>query len=134
MIKPRAAVEEIASAVRVLHRQLLLGTQKSFEKLFGRVEGPGALLQLAVNDPLFAWLRPLSAQAAALDALAAAEEVAEADLAAVSADVLALLEQEGEFRASYLVYLQTEPDVVMAHAELRRVLGKVRSAPPRRND
>jgi hypothetical protein len=33
-----------------------------------------------------------------------------------------LLERESAFRASYHVYLQAEPDVVMAHSAVRQVL------------
>jgi hypothetical protein len=120
----RASLVELAAASRMLHRQLLLVTQKGFEKLYGRVEGPGALLQLAVHDPLFAWLRPLSQQTAALDELAATDEVTGDDLDAARARLLALLEAEGEFRATYVIYLQADPEVVLAHAALRRLLGR----------
>ena len=122
MTEPRAALAELAAALRALHQRLLAVTQKSFEKLHGRVAGPGLLLQLAVHDPLFAWLRPLSQQIAALDELLAAEELVRGDLDTTMAGIMALLEADQAFRASYLVYLQTEPDVVMAHAALRRLL------------
>jgi hypothetical protein len=120
----RAAVRELATALRTLHHRLLLATQRSFEKLHGRVDGPGALLQLAVHDPLFAWLRPLSQALALLDELADAEEVGGPDLARAAAEVAALIDGETEFRGAYLVYLQSEPDVVVAHAGLRRLLPK----------
>jgi hypothetical protein len=122
MTETRAAVAQLAAALRALHHGLLLVTQKSFEKLHGRVDGPGALLQLAVHDPLFAWLRPLSRQMAVLDELTAAQELTPSEVNAVRADVAALLGGEGEFRATYLVYLQEEPGVVMLHAALRRLL------------
>lgn len=122
MSDARAAVRELATALRTLHHRLLLATQKSFEKLHGRVDGPGALLQLAVHDPLFAWLRPLSQQLALLDELAAAEDVGGADFARAAAEVAELVDGISEFRAAYLVYLQSEPDVVLAHAALRRLI------------
>jgi hypothetical protein len=119
---PRAAIREIAAALRVLHHRLLLATQKSFEKLHGRVAGPGALLELTLHDPLFAWLRPLSQFVAELDELAASEDLTERDVEQARAEVARLIESEAEFRASYLVYLQSDPDVVVAHATLRRLL------------
>jgi hypothetical protein len=122
MSDARAAVRELAAALRALHHRLLLATQKSFEKLHGRVDGPGALLQLAVHDPLFAWLRPLSQQLALLDELAAADEVDAGDFARAAAEVAELVDATSEFRAAYLVYLQSEPDVVIAHAALRRLI------------
>jgi hypothetical protein len=117
----RAALVELSSALRVVHQRLLAAVQRNFEKLHGRVGGPGELLRLAVNDPLFAWLAPLTKQIATIDERTR-EEVDAGAVAAVRAEVLALLEDESDFRASYLVYLQAEPDVVVAHATLRRLV------------
>src|SRR5215468_1914631 len=94
MSGPRANLRELAAAARTLHHRLLVATQKSFEKLHGRVEGPGKLLQLAVHDPLFAWLRPLSQQLALLDELAEADDVHDADVARAAGEVAAVLESE----------------------------------------
>ncbi len=116
-----------------LHHRLLVATQKSFEKLHGRVEGPGALLQLAVHDPLFAWLRPLSQQLALLDELAEADELHDADIARAAAEVAEVLDSDA-FRGTFLIYLQNEPDVVLANAALRPLLaraGGARKAPTR---
>jgi hypothetical protein len=122
MSDARAAARELAAALRTLHHRLLLATQKSFEKLHGRVDGPGALLQLAVHDSLFAWLRPLSQKLALLDELAEAEEVGAVDFARAAAEVAELLDEDSAFRSAYLVYLQAEPDVVLAHGALRQLI------------
>jgi hypothetical protein len=118
----RSGARALAAALRTLHRRLLLATQKSFEKLHGRVDGPGALLQLAVHDPLFAWLRPVSEKVALLDELAEAEDLGADDLTRAATEVAELVEADSAFRAAYLVYLQAEPDVVLAHAALRRLI------------
>lgn len=123
MSDPRANLRDLASAARALHHRLLVATQKSFEKLHGRVEGPGVLLQLAVHDPLFAWLRPLSAQLALLDELGEADELRDTDVARAAREIAELLDSEG-FRGSYLVYLQSEPDVVLANAALKPLLAQ----------
>lgn len=119
----RANLRELASAARTLHHRLLVATQKSFEKLHGRVEGPGVLLQLAVHDPLFAWLRPLSEQLALLDELTEADELNDADVARAASEVAAVLESDA-FRGTFLVYLQSEPDAVLANAALRPLLAR----------
>jgi hypothetical protein len=124
MSDARDAVRELAAALRALHHELLLATQKSFEKVNGPVDGPGALLQLAVHDPLFAWLRPLSQELALLDELASSEEIGGRDFARAAAEVAALVEASSEFGAAYLVYLQSDPDVVIAHAAVRRLLAR----------
>jgi hypothetical protein len=83
------------------------------------------LLQLAVHDPLFAWLRPLSAQLALLDELAEAGDVRDTDVARAAAEVAGVLDSDA-FRGSFLVYLQSEPDVVIANAALRPLLARAR--------
>ncbi|HET8697839.1 MAG TPA: hypothetical protein VFO94_10160 [Gammaproteobacteria bacterium] len=118
----RAAVRELANALRALHRHALTLTQQGFEKVNGPVRGPGELLQLAVHDPLFAWLRPLSQEIVGLDELAEADELGAPDLDAARNSVAELLDTTSEFRASYLVYLQEDPDLVLAHAAVRRLL------------
>ena len=123
MSDARANLRELAAAARTLHHRLLVATQKSFEKLHGRVESPGQLLQLAVHNPLFAWLRPLSAQLALLDELAEADELHDADAARAAGEITAVLESDA-FRGSFLVYLQSEPDVVLANAALRPLLAR----------
>ncbi len=133
MSDARANLRELAAAARTLHHRLLVGTQKSFEKLHGRVESPGQLLQLAVHDPLFAWLRPLSAQLALLDELAEADELDDADVAHAAVEVAEVLDSDA-FRGTFLIYLQSEPDVVLANAALRTPLaraGDARKAPGR---
>jgi len=127
MSDARANLRELAAAARTLHHRLLVATQKSFEKLHGRVEGPGKLLQIVVHDPLFAWLRPLSQQLALLDELAEAEELHDTDVASAVAEVAEVLDSDA-FRGPFLVYLQSEPDVVLANAALRPLLTHPRAA------
>jgi hypothetical protein len=131
MSDARANLRELAAAARRLHHRLLVATQKSFEKLHGRVESPGQLLQLAVHNPLFAWLRPLSAELALLDELAEADELHDTDVARAAGEINAVLESDA-FRGTFLVYLQSEPDVVLANAALRPLLARAvgaRTAP-----
>ena len=79
------------------------------------------MLQLAVHDPLFAWLRPLSQQLALLDELGEADELRDEDLSRAASELAAVLESEA-FRGTFLVYLQSEPDAVLANAALRPLL------------
>jgi hypothetical protein len=123
MTGARANLRELTAAARTVHHRLLVATQKAFEKLHGRVESPGQLLQLAVHDPLFAWLRPFSQQLALLDELAEADEVVTTDVARAAQELAELLSAE-PFRGTFLVYLQTEPDVVLANAALRPLLAR----------
>jgi hypothetical protein len=128
MSDARADVRELAAALRALHHRLLLATSRAFEKLHGRVEGPGALLQLAVHDSLFAWLRPLSQKVALLDELGEADSLEPVDFARAASEVGALIDADPEFHSTYLIYLQAEPDAVIAHAAVRRVLARAPAA------
>ena len=127
MSAARAKLRDLAAAARTLHHRLLVATQKSFEKVHGRVEGPGKLLQLAVHDPLFAWLRPLSQQLALLDELAEADDVRDADVSRAAAEVAQMLDSDA-FRGTFLIYVQNEPDVVLANAALRPLLSRAGGA------
>ncbi len=115
-------LHQLAAALRALHARLLTHTQLGFEKVYGRVEGPGALLQLALYDPLFAWLRPLSKRMTELDELAE-EPIPASAFTSIKASIAELLE-DGDFRGTYLDVLQVDPGVVLAHAALRKLTVK----------
>jgi hypothetical protein len=118
-METRNQIRGLADALRRVHRALLASLQVGFEKLHGRVSGPGGLLQLAIHDPLFTWLSPMSGQIVALDELAESDSPS---LAEAKALVSRLLDAPSDFRASYLACLQADPDVVIAHAAVREKL------------
>jgi hypothetical protein len=128
-----AQVAAVSDAVRTLHRTLLGAVRAGYERLYGPVADPFSVLQLALHDPLFAWLRPMSSLNAQLDALVdEPEAIDDAKLA----DVRATLERwtsqregDDDFASSYRVFLQTEPEVVMAHAVLRSRLAALPQPP-----
>ena len=49
----RAQLAGVRHSLLDLHKHLISAVQQDFEKLHGRVAGPGALLQLLLSDPLF---------------------------------------------------------------------------------
>lgn len=119
----RARLVELAHALRDLHKSLIEVAQATYEKQYGRVAGPGALLRLLLDDPWFAWLRPMSTLIAALDERSDDEAPLEAaEFAERRAAVEQLLTGEGPFADAYREVLQREPDVVVEHARVRRLL------------
>jgi hypothetical protein len=98
----------------------------AYEMDRGRVGSNASLLQLVFNDPWVAWLLPLSELVVRID------ETLRADVAATEADGTVLLEQvtrllspelgPDEFARRYYEALQRQPAVIMAHAEVRRIL------------
>jgi catechol 2,3-dioxygenase len=109
-----------------LHKVLIDDAKVAYEMDRGRVGSNASLLQLVINDPWFAWLHPLSELVVRID------ETLRADVAATEADGTVLLEQvtrllspelgPDEFARRYYEALQRQPAVIMAHAEVRRIL------------
>jgi hypothetical protein len=125
MRDPRAALGAVAQALRPLHKSLIDVTVISYEKERGRIPGPGALFQLVVHDPYFAWLRPMSGLMAQIDE-ALDESEKPVDSAHFRSRIEDLITEGGHhFSRRYLEVLQNEPEVVMNHAALRRALGNL---------
>ena len=122
MTSNRDSLRQLSAALRALHARLLAATRRGFEKLHGRIDSSGEMLQLAISDPLFAWLHPLSEAIVELDELAADPDADDAAFDAARDAVARLLENDGAFHASYLVYLQSDADTVLAHGAVRRLL------------
>ena len=107
-----------------LHEALLEVERKSFERTHGRVNS-GELLQLVINHAQFAWLRMVSALVVQIDEMLGADEPA------THADVINLItgarqlftaSENKEFSDKYQAALQQEPEVVMAHSALMKLL------------
>jgi catechol 2,3-dioxygenase len=113
-----------------LHKVLLDDTKVAYELDRGRIPSNAALLQLVINDPWFAWLRPLSELVVRIDV------ALQPDGAATDADGAMLLEQVERllspaqsvepFAQRYYEALQRQPAVVTAHGDVRRVLKRAK--------
>ena len=107
-----------------LHQSLLEMERTNFEKMFGRVNS-GELLQLVINHAQFAWLRMISALVVQIDEMLTADEpAAPADVHSLFMQARNLLttSDNNEFREKYQAALQNEPDVVMAHSAVMKLL------------
>lgn len=114
------------TALLALHRALLEGERRGYEKAHGRVSG-GDFLQALIQDPAFGWLAPLTRLIGRLDEVEDAASV----LAAIRA-LLSLRPEGSEFQRRYAERIDTDPDLAVAHgiamAELRRSMVHRRSA------
>jgi hypothetical protein len=119
-------LEGVRMSLLRLHKKLLDAERQRYEREHGRVENGSALLQLVINDPFFAWLRKLSELVVEID------ERLEGETPMSDEDVRALLDQirtmldpqpEGDtFQREYDRAIQENPDIVIAHVEIGRVL------------
>ena len=107
-----------------LHKALLDMERNGFERAHGSVNS-GELLQLVLNHEQFAWLRMVSALVVQIDeTLDADEPITDADVINLIAGVRQLFtaSENKEFSDKYQAALQQEPEVVMAHSALMKLL------------
>ena len=126
-VDPRLShVDQLRRALLRLHKALLDDERVSYERVNGRIASNGEFLQLVLGDAWFAWLRPLSQLLAKLDELG--EEDTSPDgltTSALIASIKILLtpsEEGNGFGRHYYEALQREPEVVLAHAAVRKLL------------
>lgn len=120
----RASLRALSERLLRLHRLLLDRERFAYESRYGAVP-PHDLFNLLLNDEAFAWLRPLSQMVARIDELVDGKEpLAEDDATRVLRDAHALLKSDarGAFHDKYRDALQESPDVVMAHADVSKIL------------
>jgi catechol 2,3-dioxygenase len=122
----RARLAELRSRLLALHKALLDDAKTAYEMDRGRIPSAGALLQLVIGDPWFAWLQQLSGLIVRIDETNATEAKAtEADARALFEQVDRLLiasETGADFARRYFEALQRQPAVVLAHGDVKRVL------------
>jgi hypothetical protein len=122
-------IEAARRGLMQVHRALIDAERLRYERVHGRVDGAGRLLHLVINDPAFAWVRPLSSLIVRMDTLLAEEGTLDSD------EVDALIEQArrhlrpdaagSEFARLYDQAIQESPDVVLAHGAALSLLESV---------
>jgi hypothetical protein len=125
-------LRELRHRLLHVHKILLDMERADFERASGPLNS-GELLQLVINHPQFAWLRKISALVVEIDEMLDAEEPAtQANLQNVlgQARSLMTLSTDETFSEKYQAALQRNPEVVMAHAEVAKLL---RESPPSLN-
>jgi hypothetical protein len=125
----RQILLDIRRGLLGLHKALIVAEQVTYERINGRVDSTGKLLQLVLNDPWFTWLHPLSQMVVRIDELLEDDdEVTDVEVEHFLTEVRALIRpsEEGDgFERSYYEALQREPDVIFAHVEVKRLLTKI---------
>ena len=107
-------------------KALIVAEQLTFERIYGRIDSTGQLLQLVMNDPWFTWLHPLSNVVVRIDEMLDEEvNLTTEDVAQILTEVRGMIrpsELGDGFERSYYEALQRAPDVVMAHCEMKKLL------------
>jgi hypothetical protein len=108
-----------------LHKILLDWERAAYERVHGR-QTSNALLDALLNDPQFAWLRPISQLVVRID------EMLEDDIPPGTNDLEAILahvrdltapnETGNAYEQRYFAALQNNPDAVFAHRDVVALL------------
>ena len=125
----RQQIIEVRNSLLALHKILLELERQRYERTNGRINDMFQLLNLTINDPAFAWLRPLSALIVQID-----EKLDDKDKPMTSEQAKVLRREVRElltpkqvgsdFQRNYHWALQESPDAVIAHGSTLKGLGK----------
>jgi len=121
-------LREVRESLLHLHKTLLDSEREIYERRHGRIESNYTFLELLMHDPWFDWLHRLSELIVQIDEMLDADEPpGKRGLDGVIDQTKGLLspsENGDEFQRKYFTALQQSPDVVLAHSEVVRLLGR----------
>jgi catechol 2,3-dioxygenase len=122
----RSRLADVRTRLLALHKALLDDAKTAYELDRGRIASPGALLQLVIHDPWFAWLHQISELVVRIDEMTAPDAKAgEQDARTVieQIDRLLIPSETGEpFARRYFEAIQRQPAVVLAHGDVKKQL------------
>jgi hypothetical protein len=120
-------LQQLRNVLLKLHKALVDSERVTYEQTMGAIQSPNHFLQLVTRDPWFAWLQPMSKLIVAMDeALDEKEPLTSAgvDTFLQQTRLLLVVSEEGDgFSKHYFDALQRDPDVVLAHAEVAKLIG-----------
>lgn len=117
---------ELRHALLRLHKILLDSERRSYEQERGTIATSGQFLQLVLHDDWFAWLRPISQLVVKIDQALDEKEPMSSDTALGfvkhARTLIKQPEPSARFTQRYQEALQRDMNVVLAHAEVSRLL------------
>ena len=135
--RARQRLSRLRLALLDLHKALVDSERVSYEKAVGQIHSPNHFLQLLTGDPWFAWLKPFSQLIVAMDEILEAKTPltlvnVDAFVKQTSRSLVASENGEG-FSGHYFEALQRDPDVVLAHAEVTKLISPSKPSAPRQS-
>ena len=124
----RQRLTDLRNGLLRLHKVLLDSERVSYERVHGRIASKGEFFQLVVGGDWFAWLHRVSELVVHIDEMLDADDppsAVEATRVIDQARMMLKPSEEGEgFGKHYYDALQRDPDVVLAHAAVKKLLRK----------
>ena len=123
----RQRLTDLREAMLPLHKTLLESERVGYEATFGKIQSPFHFLKLVMDDPWFAWLAPMTQLITVMDEMLDAKKepltAAAVDAVAERVKTLLVATEGGEgFSRHYDEALQRNPDVVLAHAAVAKLI------------
>src|SRR5438874_5056033 len=126
-----AQLKDLRHALLRLHKTLLDWERAAYERVHGR-QSSNALLDALLQDPQFAWLRPISQLVVRIDEMLEDDvPPGDKDLEVVLAHVRDLTrpdETGNAYEQRYFAALQQNPDAVFAHRDVVALVKKEQGA------
>ncbi|MBD2341281.1 hypothetical protein H6G64_30485 [Calothrix sp. FACHB-156] len=124
-INQQQFLRNLRNKLLTLHSCLLQRERIAYEQVRGRVTS-AELLRLVISDEQFAWLHRISETVVQIDEMLAADEPLALEdiqnLITQARNLIVPSEEGSAFAKKYYAALQSEPSVVMAHADLSQLL------------
>ena len=121
-----ARLRALRTAVLAIHKAALDAERRRYEHLHGSIGTPQQVLRLVMDDPFFAWLRPLSDFVIQADIrLSDKKALSPADAERFAAELRSMVQSpsaSGRFAEEYRRTLQDVPEVVVLHGKLVALL------------
>jgi hypothetical protein len=120
-------LKALRHALLHLHKTLMDSERTAYEAVFGTVTSNQRFLELLLKDPWFAWLHSISELIVLIDEAMEAEDppLSAVDASKLTEQVRSLLKTSESgigFEKQYFDALQRDPDVVLAHADVAKLL------------
>ena len=121
-----ARLRALRTAVLSLHKAILDAERVRYENSRGKLSSAHHALHVVMEDPFFAWFRPLATIVVQADErLAEQRAIERAEVDAFADQLRALLQSDesaGDFHHEYRRTLQDVPEVVVLHGKVMALL------------
>ena len=121
-----ARLRALRTAVLSLHKAILDTERARYEQSRGKFSNAHHVLRVVMEDPFFAWFRPLATFVVKADERLSEDRAIErAEVDAFASQLRALLQSDesaGDLHHQYRRVLQDVPDVVILHGKVMALL------------
>lgn len=126
-------LSELRNGLLTLHKTILDSEREFYEHEVEKITSANHFLALVIHDPWFAWLHELSQLIVLIDETQESEEPVTDDDASklvFQARSLLIPAEEGTgFAQRYYQAMQRDPDVIIAHGRMAKLMARLQSKP-----